>query len=383
MTLPRACRWGTIAVLLVACSDDESREQRICEDLVVGSEQHDAGQQLAVDGVDAGALSLVVATAFDVALVVEKDRRELEDACRRLKTVAPMPGPCRLTVEDVVAPSVVADIATGALDGRPQCRRSFSDEAACLATCTISNGCDTTASCKGGTLDIDCDGVCTPLAPEPLRCDARCEGQCSGVCIGTSTCDGFCDGECATRSADGACVGECRGRCRMRTGVAASCDGACVGTCTTTCRPEGERRRCNGTCDGPVRSVSCAGAVELSGCVLDEPCAAACRARAFARAECTVPIVVRTSGAPLVLPTDLRRLIDAALLVRARGMTFVESLATYTQHADVLLGPLASRDSNAGYCSGELMWIVDQAALVARTNAERAEEFLGTIGIRE
>ncbi len=188
----------------------------------------------------------------------------------------------------------------------PKCQASVSAKANCQAQCSGSAKCEAKADyeCKGGTLEIACNGSCSAEGKASIKCEGKCEADCQGSCTaqGGVKCEGKCQGTCKGSAqggtgegiqADGTCKGTCEGTCEV-TAPGVKCEGSCNGQCTGTCKAEANVAvKCDGKCDVKAEPLKCDGELK-GGCEVDAKCDANCDASLQAKAECTPPAVVVT-----------------------------------------------------------------------------------------
>jgi hypothetical protein len=102
--------------------------------------------------------------------------------------------------------------------------------------------------------------------------------------------------------------------------------------------------------------------------------------RAHARAQCSLPAIVRPSGARVILTPSLQRVIDAAMRISARGPAFV---AAQDRLNDAFVRYLTSTSTSPPslVCMISLVENIQMARRHAGENADTAKRLLGELGV--
>jgi hypothetical protein len=284
-----------------------------------------------------------IGATTDLAVITTDDANALRRACVSDDSGAD----CEPLAPESIGNAILADEAA--------CSPSFADEAACLARCAGA-GCDAaTATCKDGTLDIECAGSCSPS--NDATGDVACVGQC-----------------------DAACVGSCIGAWT----ASSTCDGTCAGRCSGTCSPMGGSTtvRCDGRCAGGAEPISCHGRVELT-CEVSVACAASCAARSAARSSCKAGRLTRANGADAVLDpvvaarvADVVRVFARSRLLPERAERLEAAINTAIDSGQLDLSRRAVRD-----CLDDVRATAATAAARSRENKAKAEAALARLGL--
>jgi hypothetical protein len=285
----------------------------------------------------------------------------------------------------------------------PSCSVSIEAQTSCEARCDVNGSCDvhaTPPTCKGGTLEISCNGNCTANASSPtFDCTGSCTGMCSGSCQAkggaTVNCNGKCDGHCTAKTGvgngvqpDGTCQGACDGTCTLAANATVTCDGTCSGKCDATCHaaPGQASVKCSGKCDATATPLSCEGGTLEGGCKVDANCQANCSAGASARAECRPPrVVVTITGSAQGLASaaaTLEKNLPALILVaEARGQAVVD-LAKVVAGSAVNLTSSGKLDVKGTACVTAAVTSVTQAATDFGAALDKSGTVLVAIGAR-
>lgn len=350
---------GLIALGLAAqsCSGEGGRSSAECSALDPALRAHatllayaEATAALRDRAFEVEAQFLSVCNAINRDLGLPSNRATAAEACALLRQRVQQAFDEGIAVEAEVGFNCSADIAL---------------QAQCELDCQVAAGCDLEASCRGGDVVVECNGVCSAeceVAAPDFECQGTCEGtctasvaaSCSGECRGQctaprfdGTCDagcsadfegsclGACNGTCDGAAADGAacegtcrgtctgqatgrcgaqcmgefsggqCEAECRGECVTRGAV--GCDGRCNGTCTYTPGTATCRGRCHGECSLALSPPVCTGELE---CDASAECHASCEAQGRARVECPPPEATVTVDGDAELMRALAAHID-------------------------------------------------------------------------
>jgi hypothetical protein len=423
MTMTARSKGGWIAAGLLAlgipsCSSEGSPLSVLCcTEFKVGADL--SAVDFGLQGQVRGQFIAFAQASADLAATAAATLQDVQHACRNIAVEL---GASEADILDAEAKpdrertAALCRLAVAQIDTRvtgrapvtvafrpPACEVSVQAQARCAARCAADGRCDVRATppvCRGGKLQIACEGECKAKAGATLYCEGSCTGTCQGACTaeGGVRCNGRCEGTCTAEGsatgqafdAQGNCLGTCRGTCEA-TPPGVRCEGFCKGTCDAACRAEANASvTCDGACSGEWEPIRCQGGTLEGGCEVEARCRANCDASAAARAECRPPQVdVRVATAVdselghylEVLRTNLPPLI---VVLQARGQAFVDLVGNLASSAGasgsaVISGDLSAR---AAACLVPIATTIGEAAENVRVSMRASADVLATVNVR-